>query len=473
MSLKRPVAVLGLDAAEHTLIEAWAAEGQLPVFAKLLDEGAYGILESTASVFSGSAWVSIATGCGPAQCGVYSRYQLVNGTYDVRRIKAEDCKVSPFWGSFRGPMVVVDLPKAPLLSSTDGVQIVEWGAYDHYAQYSAHPASFSDSIINKFGRHPFQDRDFEVSLYARRDFEVLRELMIQGIGLKRRLNHTLLTTFQPRLFFSVFCETHAAGHAFWRFQDPRHPGYETNGPFAAFLLDVYRAVDSAVGDFLEALPPDAVVVILSSQGFGLNSMADENFLNDLLIRMGVSVPRFQNGKYAPYAPGMALDMTHSQCFSLPTDLQGYVRINLKGREPNGIIPEDAYDSFCQELEDELLALRHVSHGTPVVRQVVRVQDRFRGAFANALPDLSVIWNNDHVLTEAESPHCGLMSRHPDLCAGGGNHQGPGFIVIHGSGVNRSRFLGHVFDIAPTLCALLGENSRPEWEGKVADSRTGL
>jgi predicted AlkP superfamily phosphohydrolase/phosphomutase len=473
MNQKRPVVVLGLDAAEHALIERWAAEGQLPVFAKLLDEGAYGILDTTASVFSGSAWVSIATGCGPAQCGVYSRYQLVNGTYDVRRVKSEDCRLNPFWASFSGPVVVVDLPKTPLLSGMDGVQIVEWGAYDHYAQYSTSPANFSERVIDKFGRHPFLDGTFEVALHGRRDFEALRELMIQGIKMKQRLNRTLMMALQPRLFFSVFCEPHAAGHAFWRFLDPRHPGYDANGPFATFLLDVYRAVDNAVGEFLETLPRDAVFVVVSSQGFGLDSMADEDFLSELLVKLGVSVPRFKNGKYAPYAPGMVLDMTRSRCFSLPTDLQGYIRINLEGREPNGVIPESGYESVCQELEGELLALRHLCHGAPVVKEVVRVRDRFRGTFADALPDLSVVWNDDYIVTEAESPRCGLMSRQPDLSAGGGNHRGPGFMLLHGSGVKRSRFFGHVFDIAPTLCALLGEISRPEWEGEVADSRMGL
>jgi predicted AlkP superfamily phosphohydrolase/phosphomutase len=225
-------------------------------------------------------------------------------------------------------------------------------------------------------------------------------------------------------------------------------------------------MDCAVGEFLEALPPDGVFVILSSQGFGLDSMADEVFLCEMLDKMGVSVSRFKNTRYAPYAPGMALDMARSTAFSLPTDLQGYVRINLRGREPNGVISEGEYDAVCRKLQDELLALRHRGHGAPVVREVIRVRDRFSGAFADALPDLSVVWNNDYVLTEAESAACGLIQRRPDLSAGGGNHRGAGFMLVSGSGVSRSRVDGHVFDVAPTLCGLLGEIRRPEWEGSV-------
>ena len=192
MNQERRVLIVGLDAADHLLIERWAAEGALPVFAKLLEEGAYGILQSTAEIFSGSAWISIATGCGPGQCGVYSRYQLSPGTYNIARIKAGDCKVKPFWTSFKGPVIAVDVPKAPLVSQTDGVQIVEWGAYDHYSGFSTHPPGLAKQILEEFGTHPFLANDFEVALHGRRDFATLRTLMIEGIKMKQRLSVALM-----------------------------------------------------------------------------------------------------------------------------------------------------------------------------------------------------------------------------------------------------------------------------------------
>ena len=460
-----PIFILGLDAADHLLIERWAAQGELPAFSRLLDEGAYGVLESTAGVFSGSAWISIATGCNPGKCGVYGRYQIANGTYNVRRIKASDSRVSPFWASFRGPVAVVDVPKAPLFPGIDGVQLVEWGAYDHYSEFSSTPDHLSARVLDEFGSHPFLDRDFEVALHGRRDFDALRDLLIQGVKMKGRLNLALLKTSRPRLFFSVFGETHAAGHAFWRFQDPRHPRYEPNGPFATALRDVYRAIDGAVGEFLEELPRDCILLVLSSQGFSLDSMADEDFLCEILVKTGMSLPRLEKTNFGPYVPAMNFDMTRTRAFCLPTDLQGYIRINLRGREPDGVVPESEYDSVCRELEAELLAMRHREDGAPVVREVVRVRDAFKGAFTEELPDLSVVWNTEHIVTDVESPGCGLMQRKPDLSAGGGNHRGVGFVLVYGSNVSKGRFVGHVFDIAPTIGGLLGEARRTEWEGE--------
>ena len=468
MKQGRSVWIVGLDAAEHRLMERWVAEGALPSFAKLLHQGVYGILESTAEVFSGSAWISIATGCGPEKCGVYSRYQLVNGTYDVRRIRADDCKVRPFWSDFAGPTVLVDIPKMPLCGPVDGVQIVEWGAYDHYAAFASAPAHVSSEISRDFGSHPFVERDFEVALHSRRDFDNIKTQVLEGVRMKQRLNYALLERYKPRFFFSVFGETHAAGHAFWRFQDPKHPGYVPNDDLQSALFETYKAIDGAIGETLEQLPNDAILLVLSSQGFSRDSMAGEEFLAEILVRMGMSIPRTErvNYAYAPYAPALSLDMSRTRAFCLPTDLQGYIRINLRGREPQGIVPERAYESLCCELEAELLALRDCTHKTPVVDRVVRVRECYPNDPASALPDLSIIWNNDHVVTGVESARLGIVRRNPDLTAGGGNHRGSGFMLMYGRDIAPARLAGNAYDIAPTLSRLLGEANPQHGDGKI-------
>ena len=465
MTNERPVIVVGLDSADSLLIERWVAERKLPTFSMLLQRGMYGNLESHASVFSGSAWPAITSGCNPRKCGVYSRYQLTSGTYEVRRIGAADNCILPFWSSYKGPMVVVDVPKVPLSPGIDGAQVVEWGAYDHYAQFSAAPAGLSTTILKNFGEHPFLERDFEVSLHKRRDVSALKAVLVDGIDKKLSLNLHLMKTYQPRFFFSVFGECHAAGHAFWRFQDLRHPSYVPAAPMESGLCEVYEAVDNALGRFLATLPPNCIFVVLSSQGFCLDSSADEDFLCEFLTRMSMSVPFSENTRYAAYVPAMVFDMARTKAFALPTDLQGYIRINLRGREPNGVVHEGEYEAVCRELETELLALRHRDTGASVVKDIVRVRDGFSPSLAADFPDLSVIWNTDQIVLDVESPICGRIRRAPDLSAGGGNHRGTGFMLIYGPDFCRGRFSAHVCDVAPTLSRWLGEEIRPEWDGR--------
>lgn len=469
MKRAQAVLVIGLDAADHRLIESWASTGKLPTFSRLLNDGAYGLLKSTAEVFSGSAWVSIATGCGPEKCGVYSRYQLVEGTYDVRRIRADDCRMRPFWSDFSGTVVTVDVPKMPVNPEADAVQIVEWGAYDHYSSgFASRPGRLAAEIIDEFGSHPFNDNNFEVALHSRRDFDVIKTEVLQGIRVKQCLNAALLHRYTPRLFFSVFGETHAAGHAFWRFQDSNHPNYMPDGNLESALLETYQAIDRAIADIVAELPRDAVLLMLSSQGFSLDSMAAEELLAEILVRMGMSAPRRSgiNYAYVPYAPAVALDMSRTRAFCLPTDLQGYIRLNLHGRELHGTVRESDYESLCCELERELLALRDPTHQTPLVDRVVRSRDLYPDHRSGPLPDLSVVWKRDHVLTGVQSTRFGTIWRKPDLTGGGGNHHGSGFLLMYGRGVARRRFQGHVFDIAPTVSCLLGEANPADREGGV-------
>ena len=459
------IVVVGLDAADSRLIQQWAAEGKLPTFRELLRRGIFGDLETSAAVSSGLAWPSITSGCNPAQTGIFSRYQLSSGSYNVRRISAGDNRVAPFWTSFSGPLVVVDAPKVALSSSIDGAQVVEWGAYDHYSQFGTSPEQLTAEILGNIGKHPFIERDFEVALNRRRDFAALKSQLIDGVRQKLKLNLHLLKSYQPRFFFSVFGECHAAGHAFWRFHDSRHPAFNPDSTLTTALLEVYQALDHAVAEMLSNLPPRTTFVVLSSHGFSLDSGADEQFLCDLLITTGMSVARANSTRYGSYVPAMIFDMAKSNAFPLPSDLQGFIRINLSGREPQGKVHPNDYASICQELETKLLALRHCGSGAPVIKRVIRVHDTFAGPLKADFPDLSLVWNTEEIIVAAESPACGVIRRQPDLSAGGGNHRASGFIIIHGADCAPGRIEGTVYDVAPTLSHWLGEANRPEWDGR--------
>ena len=106
-------------------------------------------------------------------------------------------------------------------------------------------------------------------------------------------------------------------------------------------------------------------------------------------------------------------LARSRAFCLPTAWQGLVRINLQGREPNGIVKVGEYKIVCEELEAELLALRHRHNDAPVVKAVVQVRSLYEGPFSSQLPDLSVIWNTGHIVREVVSPNCGLIQRQPE------------------------------------------------------------
>jgi len=63
--------VLGLDGATFDLIKPWAAQGLLPTFSRLMEEGSWGTLRSVSNLHSAAAWTSAVTGVNPGKHGIY------------------------------------------------------------------------------------------------------------------------------------------------------------------------------------------------------------------------------------------------------------------------------------------------------------------------------------------------------------------------------------------------------------------
>jgi len=136
---------------------------------------------------------------------------------------------------------------------------------------------------------------------------------------------------------------------------------------------VYAAIDAAVGELLAAAGDVEHVLVVSGDGGGPNH-AGWHLLPEVLERMGFLVPPGKaGGDDGPTAkPGLYgrlrglvpsglrqsvsrrlpaslrdrlmkkgadahVDWSRTRAFCLPTDLEGCVRINLRGREPEGIV----------------------------------------------------------------------------------------------------------------------------------------
>jgi len=65
----------------------------------------------------------------------------------------------------------------------------------------------------------------------------------------------------------------------------------------------------------------------------------------------------------------------SRAFCIPNDYTGAIRINLKGREPNGIVePGREYDDLCDELVSEIDNLVNPDTGKRMVSEVLRISE---------------------------------------------------------------------------------------------------
>ncbi len=84
-AVHRSLLVIGIEGVSWDLLTAFASEGSLPTFARLLSEGAAGPLVSLAPYDRAALWTSAATGKKPAKHGVVAEFRrdALSGTYRV------------------------------------------------------------------------------------------------------------------------------------------------------------------------------------------------------------------------------------------------------------------------------------------------------------------------------------------------------------------------------------------------------
>ena len=143
-------------------------------------------------------------------------------------------------------------------------------------------------------------------------------------------------------------------HAFWGFMDPSHRKYEPGNPYEEVVMDYYRLLDEEVGELLDVVPRDTVIVVASDHG--AKAMKGAFCINQWLAERG-----YLKLEEEPSKPGTELSRVKVDWSrTIAWGWGGYyarVFINLKGREPQGAVEPEDYEHYRQELIEELTKVR--------------------------------------------------------------------------------------------------------------------
>jgi predicted AlkP superfamily phosphohydrolase/phosphomutase len=281
--------------------------------------------------------------------------------------------------------------------------------------------------------------------------ESLSRSCLRGAELRGRLAQQLLTKTQWDFALIVFPEIHHGAHHLWHtadFDPVVHSGFnsESGTVITPSLEDVCREIDRQIGILTETVGSDCLVMVFSLHGMrpcaGVSSflpelLCEKGFASlsewskqswrdrarSLLARVKRRAPRIARELYyrtlsldatrSLAAPTIlpVYDWSSTRAFSLPTDQHGWIRINLNGRERDGIVLPKEYEQTCAELESLMRNLCR-EDGAPLVEEVVRTAPAAT-ARSSKLPDLVVHWadsafqtgqkiNDSEVVTETIS-----------------------------------------------------------------------
>jgi predicted AlkP superfamily phosphohydrolase/phosphomutase len=182
----------------------------------------------------------------------------------------------------------------------------------------------------------------------------------------------VLDHFEDGLLFFYLGNVDQISHIMWKVLDPGHPTYDpgVDPKYAGLIEELYVGLDAIVGQALKRLAADDTLVVMSDHGFA--SWRRSFHLNAWLREKGFLVvkdPDMEND------PGVFanVDWAHTRAYGV--GING-LYINLKGRERDGIVPEEKRKALMDEIAAALLAEVDPKTGGPVVTKAYQREDTY-------------------------------------------------------------------------------------------------
>ena len=436
------VLVIGLDGASLDLLLPWVRSGHLPGFARLIEGGCFGTLESVPNQRSAAAWTSIQTGKNPGRHGIFEFYERVPNTYDIQFVNARTRDGKSFFkiASDAGKQVVViNVPMTYPAEELNGVMLAGLDAPGKQSKGFCHPPELIKELEEEIG--PYTIEPGIVGRIVNGEIEKAAQLLFEGIESRKRTSRVLMKNYPWDVFVTIFRSTDAAHHCFWKFHDPNHPQFDPTeaGKYGDVILNAYRQIDQFVEETLEGLDSETLLLVISDHGCGPKHPAS-NQLNSWLESLGFLVyekqetgsedrltrllgeaykwviaktPRYIKERLWRAFPALrdrvqsrlcfaGIDWSRTRAFS--DTLFPNICINVRGREPLGIVdPGDEYDRVCREITDALHECRDEISGERIVEKVFHRQEIYTGPHVDKAPDLLVRWREDIAIHGIQLP----------------------------------------------------------------------
>jgi hypothetical protein len=151
---------------------------------------------------------------------------------------------------------------------------------------------------------------------------------------------------------------------------------------------------------------------------------------------------------------------------------GAIRLNLKGREPDGqVAPGKEARDLIDRLRQELMALTHPELGEPIVAHIKTAEEAFGSDHHPDVPDLLVVFRTDLGQLEAcQSDRVGLIRRPLYLPEKPrtGDHTTQSRLWILGPGIPAMTGHARAVDLAPTVLRLLNVAPPAELDGRAIE-----
>jgi len=521
------VLAIAIDGPNVNRFHQWLEAGHLPAIRSIMSNGAQCLHFHTKRFRNERCWDLFLRGADLGTSGstfVPTSYEYYNNPNN------REHRYIPFYAlNGRHRTCVFDLP-ATLSKEVNGIQVLGWGSELNVSRAESLPASVIDEIQASHGRDPkltqsmkvldYETQEVEYSyvipnLYDYDDLQLFKQRLLTSIERRTAIALDLISRDDWDLYLLNFPEIHSANHQLWHLGEPHPIGQPGSQSHA--LLEVFQAVDQAIGQIKSVWPKDETVAVFTLDNTADNCMDVPTMaiLPEILYRWnypgrallspgpaGAPLPPLRrnysrlwkhevwalvtdSGKAHLDSPA-ALEASGSpfswhpaiwyrkcwpnmKAFALPSMSDGYVRVNIREREAQGTVDPSDYAQTLASIESVLQTLTNPRTGDPAIKSITRTRQS-PSDHPDIAPDLIVSWNDVSPADCLECAELGRVGPLPYFRTGGHLSHGSsieGLFAAQGPGIVPGTIAqpGNLLDVPVTILDLMGLPPQPEMTGR--------
>ena len=250
-------------------------------------------------------------------------------------------------------------------------------------------------------------------------------------------------------------------HAFWRYADPSHPRYDGGGVFEEAVAGYYEALDRDIGELISIAGGETSVMVVSDHG--AKPMHGGVCINQWLAANGYLSVESNPGEIRPLDE-CGVVWRHTRAWG-SGGYCGRIFLNVEGREPAGVVPQEEYEATRDELAAKIEAMRGPD-GSPLGNRVLVPEAIYRST-AGIAPDLLVYFGDLDWRSIGTMGHDSIFTTENDLGPDDANHDHHGIFILD----DRARRGGTevmgatILDVAPTVLDLFGLKVPEDMDGR--------
>ena len=492
-ALAERVLVIGLDGATFDVLDPMMEAGHMPRLKQAVATGAAGPLRSTVPPITPAAWTTFLTGKLPGTHGIidFERYDPTTNKLHLNSTRALD-HVRNLWqilsdhgqkvGSINVPMTYPAIP-------VNGCMISGFETPGPDSDF-AYPPELKADILQRWPDPTSRSKWKRKTLGGLQLFSENVDYMVnsfhQGVAMTRYCGER----FGWDALMVVLKLVDNLQHKTWKHIDPRW--CDRNPRRRDVVAGAFAQLDKAVGDLLDyADERQATVLMVSDHGHG--SLEGKIHVNRLLANWGYlalgsggaqSRTRAKKAidrtlgrkkkfvKESDILEDLAVDFSGTRACVMHAGMAGFLYINLKGRQPTGIVEPDDYQALRDELRSRLLGPDcRCEDPSGKTFQLFTAVDKPEELYNCTREDQP--WLPDLILTPHDSLSVVRKIRGTQPVRWlpynklEGTHRRDGIIIATGAGAAPGRRVeADIVDCTPTILSALGFRIPDDMEGKV-------